>query len=372
MIYIIIFTFSLLFLKLSLKCKKMKVLSNLLLIISIFIPCWLAGARDYTVGKDINIYIYPLFLKAKNSSFIEFVFNNSMMNDYLYLALTFVICKIFNSMFALFFVIQLIIIISIYKTLKMNCSKDSQILVGMLIMYSILYNTSFNMTRQSISLAISILSLSYLINQKRSKFWKLAIITFLFHWSGIVLSIIYFIYKTITSQKLNSRKKFIIKTTILLMTIIIIFILPNLLGLLKYVGVSQEKISSYSGEYVNSSFDSGATFDTIFFILIYILFFIFKKNLKHGNYNFFSYLLLMGLVVMQFGGYIRFGYRLSYYFIYPILFIELPKLIDFDNSKPIFLYKILIITIFCFYWYYWNILLDYHETIPYLFYGKTN
>ncbi len=371
MIYIIVFAVSLILMKLSfISSKKFKTLSFILLALSFIIPCILSGLRSYDIGTDVKVYIVPLFNRSLiSSNFLSLVKNTPEIKDYLYLFLTYISAKTFKNVFFVFFFITLVTIIPTYKALKLNLKNENQILFGMLVFYTVLYNASFNMCRQSIALSFSFLAISYLIRNEEKKFFIISIITILFHWSGTILFVIYVLHKITSSKKLQPNSKFLFQSIFILMITFMIFFLPKILPLLKVFGFSDHKIISYSVGYLLSSRSTSNTADTCFFIIIYLLLAFNSKYLKekNGNYNFFKFLALAGIFILQFGTYISFAFRASYYFLYPPIFLEIPKLIGVNKKKGISLYSLLLISMFCFYWFFWVIIANYHDTYPYIF-----
>lgn len=373
MIYVITFSISIILMVLSFKCKNNKILAKIAAGIAIIIPCILAGLRDLSLGVDINVYIYPLLRQAIDTNdFVTFVFNNQMMNDYMYLAFTFFIAKIFKSIFWMFFAIQLLVIFPVYKALKITYSNNKQMLFGFLLIFLVLYNPSYNMARQSIALAFEILAFAYLNSGNKKKFYIYALVSLSFHWSGIIIVLIYLLYKLINTIRISKNTKSIIKLVIIVVSIVIVILSPKLLQFLEYFGVSQSKINGQYG-YILSEIEGNTTADTLFCIGIYILITIFKKYLikddeQKRKYDFYKYLLFLGIIALQMGNFILYAHRIAYYFIYPVFFLEIPKL--FNNSKNKITYcDFLLILMFCFYWYFWTIIANYHDTFPYQFYN---
>ncbi len=371
MIYVITFSISLILILLSFKCKNNKILVKLMECIAIVLPCILAGLRDISLGTDVKVYIYPLLIQAENSNdFITFVFNNQMLNDYMYLTITFIIAKTFKSIFWMFFSIQLLVILPVYKALKLTYSNNKQLLFGFLLIFLVLYNPAYNMARQSIALAFEILALAYLNNKNKRKFYFFTFVSILIHWSGVFILLIYLLYRLINNERISKSTKKVMKLFIIAVSIIVVILSPRLLQFLG--GISQSKIEGRS-EYILSKIEGNTTADTLFCIGAYILITIFRRYLIKGDeqnkqYDFYKYLLLLGIITLQLGNLILYAHRIAYYFIYPVFFLEIPRM--FNNSKDKVTYcDIILILMFCFYWYFWTIIANYHDTFPYQFYN---
>lgn len=371
MIYILIFFLSLIFLFFG-ESVKNGILKKILLIISFSLPCIVAGLRDYSIGGDVNLYIYPLYLNAKGSSFINFIFNNPYMKDYLYLIITYISSNVFNSMFSLLFIIDFLVIIPIYRALKVTYNKKSQIIIGMFILYSVLYNASFNMARQSIALSMSVLAIAFLEKNNRKLFLLISLLAIMFHWSSVFLIFIYLLYRIIKSDRLSAQKKIVFEMEILIGALGLIFIIPNLSNILYLIGMGDFKITKFLNEFKTDHFTSNSTADTLFFLgIIFVMLYykhLFKKN--DNCYNFNIFMMILGLIVMQFGSFIKFGFRLSFIFLYPPLFLSVPKIFHINRTKKIFIYDCLIFAMFAFYWFFWVIIANYHSTYPYVFFNN--
>lgn len=73
-IYLMCFGTSCLFLKVSDKCKKNKIVKILIISIALLIPCILAGLRHHSIGTDVEVYVQRLFQCAKNAqNFMEYL-----------------------------------------------------------------------------------------------------------------------------------------------------------------------------------------------------------------------------------------------------------------------------------------------------------
>ena len=357
MIYIIVFIVSLFFLFISLYSKNV-IMKNFML---------LSGIRDYSMCVDTDVYIRPLFYHAlKSNNVIEYIFNNQMMTDYLYLTTTFFVSKIFKNMFFIFCINELLTIVPIYIALKNTFDDKKKIIFGMFLFFMVMYNPSFNMTRQSIALSFEILSLSYLMNKKYNKMILNSLIAFGYHWSACIIVPIIFLKLFIKDNDLKLSKKLILMLIVFLLFILIVFF-PKVIHLLNYSGLLNNKLVSFTSKYTLSHIEMNNTADTLFFVTIFILLLVFKKILKQNNqnYTFFYYLLLYGIIFIQIGSIIKYAHRISYYLIYPVLFLELPNLFKTKNKYTYI--DLIFILMFNFYWYFWTVIANYHHTFPFVF-----
>ena len=158
MIYIIVFVFSLAILRFSFIFKN-KAIRFVLRVIALLIPCVLASLRSPRMTIDTAVYIEPLFRQAKMQSFTQFIFNNTITHDVGYLLVTYLVSQLSKNVAGMFFAISALVIIPAYLAIKKRYKTPGAIVVGMMILYVLLYNASFNMARQSISLSLGALAI---------------------------------------------------------------------------------------------------------------------------------------------------------------------------------------------------------------------
>ena len=166
MIYILFFLISCLFFWLSEKCKN-RIARNLLAIIAILIPCILAGLRSDTIGTDVKVYVEPMYNAAKESHNLTDYMNQRWFVIWRYMYVNkfeigfsfmiYFIQKFGGSLSIVLFFIQLLIIAPIYIGLK-KINKPYPICFCMLVFFLLFYNTSLNMMRQWIAMAILFMS----------------------------------------------------------------------------------------------------------------------------------------------------------------------------------------------------------------------
>lgn len=90
--------------------KLNRIQKNIFLWLAVMVLALFAGLRDYSIGTDVNMYVVPLFNKAKDIfSIIDFVdaFRAYKMEP-LFMGLIFVLSKLFDSAHIALFVLSLI------------------------------------------------------------------------------------------------------------------------------------------------------------------------------------------------------------------------------------------------------------------------
>lgn len=378
MIYIFVFAISLIFFKLALKFREK---NNFLFVIfstvAIFLPCFLATFRDDKIGVDVNVYVMPLFKNAlRYNSFFEFIkYKNSSVSDILYLFTTYFCSKITSEHFLLFFLNEALVITPIYLAClkKFSKEKNNFILLSMFIFFTFFYNQTFNMVRQSISLAFSILAFSHLEKNENKKAYLNYLVAFFFHNSAIINLFIIIFYKFMKRIKSDIKLSFLSKTFILTLTILSVFSLRKIVIFLSSIGIFSNKFNSML---ISSSNYDFSTINFLFYLSIFLLI-VFNKNKLSENmdyeieYKFFSFMSILSIIILQMGMFIKFSNRIGYYAFYLVLFLFIPKLAVNKKyfSKKQLINTLIIVIIFISYWLFWIVKLNYNNTYPYVFWN---
>ena len=364
MIYIIVFAISLLLLYASIKAKK-KPAKILFFALSIIIPCILASLRSINMTVDTMIYIEPLFKIAKKANFFDYIFNNGITNDVLYLIVSYVCAKISSSISVLFFAMELLVLAPLYIAIRRRYDKPFYVVLAAMAALALLYNASFNMARQAISLSFFVLAVEYLFEGKNKKYWLLSIAAFFMHWSAFIAFPIAFIIHRIKV----SDKKTITGLGFVAIAIVGFFIVGSMNTFLNAINLGNLKIVEYISNHSMTEYTSNATADTLFFVFIYIVIKLFRRPSRGNNKNeddAFSLLTLLGLIVMQYGAFIEYGFRLSYYFLYPVLILYVPKICETQKRNNAVILTLTIFMSLIFYWVFWVIISNYHDTYPFI------
>lgn len=255
MTYFVVFFLSCAFFWLSEKSRS-KYVRAFWAFIALLLPCLLAGMRADTVGTDVKVYVEPMYNAAKASYSIASYMEQKwyVIWRYMYVKkfeigfslIIFVIEKFGGSLGTVLFVIQALIITPIYLGLK-KIRKPYSICFGMFVFYCMFYNTSLNMMRQWIAMAIMFLGFSYLINSKKKKYCAFILVACLFHTSAIVgiAVLLVYLYSTkkreyikIAHIKLNGSLvpiKVFVYGCIALLSLNIVAMILGKIGLSKYI-----------------------------------------------------------------------------------------------------------------------------------------
>ena len=365
MIYLVMFSISLLFILISTKTNK-KLMKRISIIIGLLLPCLMAGLRSVNVGTDTGLYINTLYRSAFSfvnfKSFLEFSELRYYSKDILYLFTTFIFAKNNLSFQLLLFLYEVLIIIPIYISLRINSKTSDNVVYGMLLFYLTFYNLSLNMVRQSIAISFIILSFSLMRNKKNLLSVVSFIIAFMFHDSAVFSIIIFIIYKLLNSNIRNGIKYFI---SVLLIGVFL-FTLVFYKEVLLFVGTRgiYSKALLYLSKY--SSFDVNY-FGTLLNIYLVFEFFIHQKRLDKLNENniFVITLSVINLIIMFMGTFISHAQRIGYYSFFLLLITYLPYINDKQKGK-LKIHNYLLIVLFIVYWFVVIYINNSNETLPYV------
>lgn len=379
MIYIAFFLVSCIFFWLSEKCKS-GFSKNFFAVIAILIPCILAGLRADTVGTDVKVYVEPLYNAAKESHTFSAYMKQRwfVIWRYMYVKdfeigfslLVFFIQKIGGSFATVLFVIQMLIIGPIFFGLK-KMHKPYPIFFGMFVFYCLFYNTSLNMMRQWIAMAILFMAFPYLVSEEKKKYCILVLVACLFHNSAIMGFAILAVYMYSTKRKDSikianfkldeamSPIKIFVYGCVALLSLNIITTILSYTVLSKYVGY----IQGDTGLYLLPS--------QIFLRLPIILLFVirWKRILKEDRLApFYGSMLVLDLLASQLMSINAYAFRIGSFFSeYNML--SYSAMVYAGNRKyrtnryVTLLY--VLVDMLC-YWAYYYVITGAHETFPYV------
>lgn len=370
--YVVCFIFTILFTCLAEKNLKKgyKKKGIINLIIAIFIPTFICGIRMSDVGRDVSIYVTPVFQMAIESSL--FVYMNSFVLNIAepgYLLFTYFVSKIGSNINVLLFFIQLIpcsitFIFAYYYREKIPMW---MIIVTYLLTW---YLRSYTIMRQSIAIAIIIISIITFEKKKKMTTFLLFLLAFSFHKSVIIAIGIYFVFWIIDTKKMKNKNKIILGMVSLGFMCLLLYNYENLLSILVYnIRILPEKFIYYLNlnelNGTNSFSGSEILFRIIFIVLGFIYLFIDNKEKTTFVKYYIMFLVSMGPYIISFK--IPNVERMSYYYYYPALLYIVPKLTDMvknDKFNKIIISITLSMILFIF-WFYKYPISKHCETYPY-------
>lgn len=348
--------------------------------VALLIPCFIAGFRAESIGVDTEGYLVPMIKAAISSdSFIEYlnsgwyrIWRNLYVKDYEFgfILVVYIVSKLFHSIAAVQFMVQLLAVIPIYLAVKKS---RSRMWIGMSVYYFIYFNTSLNMMRQMIAVGLVTLALQYYIEENKKTFIMLIVLSMLFHYSGIIGLVVAPIYTYVQrDSKKNKCFGFKVKSYYINMLIVILVAIAALLSIgviariLPYIGF---------GKYVNYLISATGTGRLQFLpnqvitrLPVVILFILNWKKLRKNEDKlcFYFTMVCIDIIVSQLASINTYSGRIAVYFsIYGIY--SYSSLCTKGRHKLVTMAMMLGYLVF--YWWYFYVLLGRDSTVPYIFMG---
>lgn len=335
-------------------------LSKFLSLMAIVTLSLFAAVRGLTVGTDINIYGYRYFYSASYySNIISYI--NFYGGEQLYFVLNYIIYSLTQNIHVLFFVFQFFIALVVYNIAYRE--KENGAMWLYIFSYLMLwFNSSLNILRQSMAIFVILYAFKYIENKKYFKYIIFVLIASLFHKSALLCLVF-----PILSILSNSKNQKIYLALIVLATLIVY-------NYLDYIIIFAQNNLSFFQKYVSYLSNGEANINWYFaavklIMLTGIIMFSKKVENKKSN-NLLIMIAVIDLLLYGFSAYIKYGYRLSYYFL-PHLIILIPRIDkSLENYSGRTLYRIFIIVSLIVYWIVRYCLVQYDGTIPYVFFWE--
>ena len=291
--------------------------SKILKFFSVIIPVLIGGLR-YFVGTDYTNYIdyYIIYGPMPLSEYLSI--NGIFEILFYFIARISYLCT--NQYYLLFFISNAIIVIFAYLTVQKSKINNKHMM--WLLFLFLYFPMFFNAVRQGISIALTYYMIVLLLNNERKKSLFISLLSPLFHASGIITILMYFILLFI-----KNRVKKNIRNIIIFSFLVLIFI-PLAFNLLSFTPYLNRYLS-----YETMNIDSNNYIFFLKFVILLILLLFYKGMQKVDTNSFFYYLLFSGEVVLTLLGFISpFIKRVTLYFSLGQILI-LPNLVDMGVNK---------------------------------------
>lgn len=314
-IYFLSFIIAIILLYFSERTNK-KIINRILVLAAILIPSFVAGARDFGVGRDTIAYAQAAYNWAQIYDFKEYIIRFS--DSALLYTVWYLIIHATKSSFWLMFLTELFIESFVYLGLTCNKKKKSNVWIGMLLYYTLFYTYSLSLVRQSVAVSILFWAYNkYLIHKDYKKYFILCLIAFTIHPTSIISVVLIFTHKLFDSEN-YSKQSFYKRAFIYFMTVVgvfgIIAISGKLINYLITINANylyyQENASNFKDTFVSWAIFAAIT------MLIYIVSFVMKSN---RDKRFYNYTIFLGLVVFWTNLVANNSYRISLYFLIQLL-----------------------------------------------------
>lgn len=369
------------------KLKDNPFLRNVLILFAILLPAIIAGGRANTIGTDIKSYAEPLQRFANlNSNFTDFINFQGILNNGQpfqrfekgYVTLIYLSSRVTPNLWFNFFVTELIILVCVVLgMIKFSRIRNISLCIGIFIFFTFFYNMSFNLIRQSLAMFILFYGFSYLVKKEWIKYIITIFVASLFHSSAIIGCLFMFVYwllyrntKTQLYFKLNNdhvlSKQALLSLFLSLMVVIALFSPAIIKEILSSFNLSQ--YVSYLPSSIKGSWIELITRLPFFAILLVE----WRNNSKNKLRYFYLVMTVLDICLSQLSGNDSaatvFGSRISWYtsvfYIY-----SMSDMLEAKKDTKTLVSKILLILYLCIYWYVFTVVLNYNETVPYIFNG---
>lgn len=195
--YLITFILSLLFFEIGVRRldEEYEIVptSYLWIGLSMIFPVVLAAMRSENIGDDVTVYVIPTFDEVIESGSL-FEALDSLKIEYLYIVLVYASKFISTDLWSVLMLTELCIVVPFWIAfIKLRDKLNPTF--ALFIFYCVLYNHTLNMMRQSIALALIILAIAYMIENKKGWMILWLCVAFGFHKSavlGMTLPILYY------------------------------------------------------------------------------------------------------------------------------------------------------------------------------------
>lgn len=361
-IYIFTFIISCLFTYIAEKyIAKSKKVFIFLSLLAILLPCILSGVRDTTIGYDVELYGLSQFqLAVYSNSFAEY--RIICDTDIGYAILNYIVSRFTDNIHYFLFVYEFIIVLLVYLFAYSN-RKKHPMWFTMLSFFTIFYNISLNILRQSLALAITIFGMQFAQKRKFLKFLITTLFATMFHVTSIIVLPIYFFFM-FEDTKREKIYKILTLIAIIILLSNFFLIIETLVGL----GILSSKFLNYVYIYSENATDFGLIDGSLRLVILFICWITYKNKVYFDNCNStYIYILIIDFLLMQLTTISGSAQRLAYYYGFPALFYMIPQLsIGFRQDKInkciIILFTVLLLFV---YWYLKFIYQGFGATYPY-------
>lgn len=387
-VYILTIGISTLLLYCGDEIKTNRIFKRLLTLSAILIPALVAGGRANVIGTDVKTYAEPLqnFANLNNNftyflNFQGFLSNGQPFQRFEkgYVSLVYFASRVTPKIWFNFFITEFIILCCVVLGMfKFSKIRNISISIGIFTFFAFFYNQSFNLIRQSLAMFILFYGFSYLVNKDWLKYVLIIFVAFLFHHSAIIGFSFLFIYWILTVNtkkqlnfKLNADHVLSPQTTKALMLCIVVIVAtfsPSIIGgILATLGLGQYV------SYLPSAAIHGSWVELLIRLpFLAILLLEWKDNSGNKLKYFYLVIVVLDICLSQLSGHdsaaTEFGSRIALYTSAFYIYIMADMLNAKKNSKSLLL-KVILVVYLCFYWYLFSVVLNYNETVPYIFNG---
>lgn len=372
MIYLFVFTLSVLFTYLAQRTVCQKLFFYLFSMIAVLLPSLLAGFRDSGVGTDTLIYADDVWEKITycdnwNIFFLSYATRVFDDIELLYLLINYLVYQLGGNLHTLYFMVNFIVVLFFYMTAYDNRKKASMWLV-MAIFFLMYYNVSLNLIRQSIALSMCVYAFKYAENRR----WRLLLI-----WCFLIVSthntgifyIVFLVFYFVWNMKMGKlRNMVLVFFCFLLGSFFIAF--DAILSLAVFMSFLPAKFLEYS----SGNMESVIQKSYLLFYFVILLFFLLINRLNRNivssriELSYYSSTKFVGFLLLITSLISKWAFRVSYYFNYSSDCVFLPRALHIlkKRNRNYYMMAVLCLLLFCIIMWFWIIVYrNENETYPY-------
>lgn len=342
-----------------------RMFSFFLRLISILIPCFVAGFRDQGIGTDTINYGLPLFQYARYYDFESTLEYMGLEPGYVLLVYT--ITKCTDKVFWEYFIIEFIIMYFTYKAL-LNLNLKRNTWYGLFVYYIVFFPFSLNLMRQMMAASMVLWAYQYVENKKLLKYIISVLVATSIHKVAIITICIYplyWIFRDSGEDIRSSFQKAINKHRVSLSCIVIFLALSILANTRELILLFSTFKRSYMDQVsaMNQQFviDWRVVVPITMISLPIFQWCIFQKN-RGNNKLFFLVIISMSLIFWLMQGISSETYRVTLYFWY-FLIIIYPVMLSTTKHRSVG--KIYLIVVGNIYFYIFYIIMLFNHVYPY-------
>lgn len=229
--------------------KKSKPICIILTILALLLPAILAGLRDSSIGTDVELYGNYWFEYAGKYKLIPYIkMGLEQSIGLVYMLLNYAVSMITDDVKVFYFVLSLLETVLVYMGVRPFRDKIS-VPFAMFCYYTIFYNNTLNLLRQSLAVAFVCFSYQYLVRDKIGIYLLISILAVMSHYSAIFVFLLIFIWKYL---KRCSNKLAVYSFNLILFTVLafIMITYKPFLNLLISHNILSERFLTYMKETV--------------------------------------------------------------------------------------------------------------------------
>ena len=179
---------------------------------ALLIPCLIAGLRADSIGTDVSWYVEPLYQLAERNVSLRDYFGSQWWQLWRYqgpadfepgfVLLVWVATRLFGSLGGVLFCIQALTVVPVFWALTRWRSRlGSPVWLGMAVYYLLYFNSSLNLMRQWIAMAILLCAACYLVEHRGRPYFGLVLLAMLFHKTAVLGVLLWAIFSFLAKGK---------------------------------------------------------------------------------------------------------------------------------------------------------------------------